>query len=164
LNVGGKVLEKLLIERINRHVFSNSLLNENQYGFRPQKSTTDAALAVKEFALDSLRRNKCVILVSLDVKGGFRCCMVAKCTKQLAQHSLPQKPLPSDSQLLLRQGSKPPSKHAHGEESSDEGLLPGIMLRSWVLEHYVQHTAKPRLLKPHEGNSIRGRSCNHDFR
>jgi hypothetical protein len=27
LNVGGKVLEKLLIDRINHHVFSNSLLN-----------------------------------------------------------------------------------------------------------------------------------------
>jgi hypothetical protein len=27
LNVGGNVLEKLLIDRINHHVFSNSLLN-----------------------------------------------------------------------------------------------------------------------------------------
>jgi hypothetical protein len=37
LNVGGKYLEKLLIDRINHHIFSNSLLNENQYGFLPQK-------------------------------------------------------------------------------------------------------------------------------
>jgi hypothetical protein len=50
LNVGGKVLEKLLIGRINHHVFSNSLLNENQYGFLPQKSTVDAAMAAKGFA------------------------------------------------------------------------------------------------------------------
>jgi hypothetical protein len=48
LNVGGKVLEKLLIDRINYHVFSNSLLNENQYGFLPQKSKTDVALAAKD--------------------------------------------------------------------------------------------------------------------
>jgi hypothetical protein len=40
LNVGGKVLEKLQIERINHHIFSNSL---------PQKSTIDAALAAKGF-------------------------------------------------------------------------------------------------------------------
>ena len=71
LNVGGKVLEKLLIDRINHHVFSNSLLNENQYGFRPQKSTTDAALTVKGFARESLQQKKCVILVSLDVRGAF---------------------------------------------------------------------------------------------
>jgi hypothetical protein len=30
LNVGGKVLEKLIIYKINHHVFSNSLLNGNQ--------------------------------------------------------------------------------------------------------------------------------------
>jgi hypothetical protein len=49
LNVGVKVLEKLLIDRINHHIFSNSLVNENQYGLLPQKSTIDAALAAKEF-------------------------------------------------------------------------------------------------------------------
>ena len=30
LNIGGKVLENLLIDRINHHVFSNCLINENQ--------------------------------------------------------------------------------------------------------------------------------------
>ena len=39
LNVGGKVLEKLLIDRINHHIPSHRLLNGNQYGFLPQKST-----------------------------------------------------------------------------------------------------------------------------
>ena len=37
INIGGKVPEKLLIDRINHHLYSNSLLNKNQYGFRPQK-------------------------------------------------------------------------------------------------------------------------------
>jgi hypothetical protein len=45
LNLGDKVLEKLLIDRINHHLHSNSLLNKNQYGFLPQKNTVDAALA-----------------------------------------------------------------------------------------------------------------------
>jgi hypothetical protein len=45
LNTGGKLLEKLLIERINYHLYSNNLLNNNQFGFTPQKSTVDAALA-----------------------------------------------------------------------------------------------------------------------
>jgi len=30
LNIGGKGLEKLLIDRINHHIFSNSLLNVNE--------------------------------------------------------------------------------------------------------------------------------------
>ena len=61
LNVGGKVLEKLLIDRINHHVFSNRLLNGNQYGFIPQKSTIDAALAVKSFIRENLQQ-KTVLL------------------------------------------------------------------------------------------------------
>jgi len=38
INVGGKVLEKLLITRIQHHLYSNNLLNEHQYGFTPQKT------------------------------------------------------------------------------------------------------------------------------
>jgi hypothetical protein len=64
LNVGGKILEKLLIDRILHHVYSNNLLNKKPYGFIPQKSTLDAEMAVKE-------AKKCVILVSLDVQGAF---------------------------------------------------------------------------------------------
>jgi hypothetical protein len=71
LNIGGKVLEKLLIDRINHHVFSSSLLNGNQYGFLPQKSTVDAALAVKSFIRDNLLQKNCIVMVGLDVKGAF---------------------------------------------------------------------------------------------
>jgi ribonuclease HI len=71
LNIGGKVLEKLLIDRINHHLHSNSLLNKNQYGFLPQKSTVDAALAAKEFAQAHLQQKNLVIMTSLDVKGAF---------------------------------------------------------------------------------------------
>jgi hypothetical protein len=37
LNIGGKVLEKLLINRIMHFLYSNDLLNQNQFGFSPQK-------------------------------------------------------------------------------------------------------------------------------
>ena len=71
LNVGGKVLEKLLIDRVNHHVYSNNLLNENQYGFLPQRSTVDAAMAAKCFAKANLQQRNFVIMISLDVKGVF---------------------------------------------------------------------------------------------
>jgi len=38
LNVGGKVLEKLLINRIMHFLYSNELLNQNQFGFTTQKA------------------------------------------------------------------------------------------------------------------------------
>jgi hypothetical protein len=43
------VLENLLINRINHHVFTHDITNKNQYGFTPQRCTTDAAMAVKGF-------------------------------------------------------------------------------------------------------------------
>jgi hypothetical protein len=47
LNIGGKIFEKLLIDRINHNLYSNRLLNRNQYVFLPQKSRVDPALAAK---------------------------------------------------------------------------------------------------------------------
>jgi hypothetical protein len=70
INVGGKVLEKILISRIV-HIYSNNLLNQNQYGFTPRKSTTDATLAVKDYIEEGIRRGYITILVSLDIRGVF---------------------------------------------------------------------------------------------
>jgi len=49
LNTGGKVLEKLLRNRITHHVFTLDIMSKNQFGFTPQSSTTRAAMAVKGF-------------------------------------------------------------------------------------------------------------------
>ena len=68
---GGKVLEKLLINRINHHVYTRGHMNENQFGFRQQKSTVDAALAIKDSVQKSLEAGDVVALVSLDVQGAF---------------------------------------------------------------------------------------------
>jgi hypothetical protein len=37
IDSGGKVLEKLLINRINHHVYSREYMSDNQFGFRLQK-------------------------------------------------------------------------------------------------------------------------------
>ena len=71
LNISGKLLEKLLIDRIQHHLYSNSLMNNNQYGFIPQKSTVDAALTAKSFAEKHLQNKKYLVFISLDVKGAF---------------------------------------------------------------------------------------------
>jgi len=48
LNTGGKVLEKLMINRIYHHIHTKEHINKNQYGFRPQKITIDAVMALKD--------------------------------------------------------------------------------------------------------------------
>jgi hypothetical protein len=65
------VLEKLLINRINHHVFSRGYMNDSQFGFRPQKSTVDAARAIKVFVQESLDAGEVIALVSLDGQGAF---------------------------------------------------------------------------------------------
>ena len=50
LDIGGKVLEKVLINRINHHMFSQGFMNKNQYGFTPQKGTIDVAMADFRFS------------------------------------------------------------------------------------------------------------------
>jgi len=71
LNIGGKILEKLLINRINHHMQRNELMTSNHYGFIPQRSTTNAALEVKKFIEPELEKRKVVIMTSLDVQGAF---------------------------------------------------------------------------------------------
>jgi hypothetical protein len=71
LNVGGKVLEKVMINIINHHVYTNDYINKNQYGFNPQQNTTDAAMAVKDFVEDGFSSGEVATLVSLDVVGAF---------------------------------------------------------------------------------------------
>ena len=71
INIGGKLLKKLMIDRIMFHRHSNDLFNDNHYGFIPQKGTVDAAMEVKTFIEESLRLKQCAVIVSLDVKGAF---------------------------------------------------------------------------------------------
>ena len=65
------MLEKLLINRINHHVFAHDIMNKNQYGFTLQRCTTNAAMTVKGFVEEGLAAGEIIVLVSLDVKGAF---------------------------------------------------------------------------------------------
>jgi hypothetical protein len=52
-------------------MYTVTILNENQYGFLPQRRTVDAAMAAKGFAQVNLQQRNFVIMISLDVKGAF---------------------------------------------------------------------------------------------
>ena len=65
------MLEKLLINRIMYHVNKTEFLVPNQFGFIPQRSTTDTAMKVKQFIGPELERRRVVIMSSLNVKGAY---------------------------------------------------------------------------------------------
>jgi hypothetical protein len=87
INVGGKVLEKLLINRIMHHIYTYKLLNQNQFGFTPKKSTTDATMAAKEFVEEGLHQG---LLVSLGVKGAFDAAWWPSILKTLKDFNCPK--------------------------------------------------------------------------
>jgi len=69
--VEGKILEKILINRIMHYVYGNNLLTNNQFGFTPKKSATDAALAVKEYLEGGMTEGHIAIRISLNVRDVF---------------------------------------------------------------------------------------------
>jgi len=64
-------MEKILVTRINYWAYFTRFISNNQYGFTPQKSTTDAAMAVKNFVEEGLKAGEVIVLVGLDVRGAF---------------------------------------------------------------------------------------------
>ena len=71
LNTEGKVLEKVLSKRITHHLYTTEYINENNYGFTPEKNTVDAAMQVKEYLETHIQRRGVAIMVTLDVQGDF---------------------------------------------------------------------------------------------
>ena len=60
-NIWGTLLERLMIDRVLFHIYSNDMFNDNQYGFTPQRGTVDAAMDVKNFIEESLRLKQCTV-------------------------------------------------------------------------------------------------------
>ena len=65
----GKVLEKMLIGRIQWHILQT--LNPRQYGFMPQRGTEDALYDAMMHIKQELSGKKIVLVVSLDIEGAF---------------------------------------------------------------------------------------------
>lgn len=90
LNVAAKVLEKVMINRINYYAHTNDYLNKNQYGFTPQQTTIDAVMAVKDFTEVAFSSGEIVTLVSLDVEGAFNSAWWPNVLKSLNESGCPR--------------------------------------------------------------------------
>ena len=84
------MLENILINRINHHVFSQGFVNGNLFGFTPQKGTIDAAMAVKVFVKEGLAAGEVIALVSLDVQGAFDAVWWPRILKELRACGCPK--------------------------------------------------------------------------
>ena len=71
------------------YAYSNNLLNHNQFGFTPKKSTIDAVQAAKEY-LEGTSEGHITIIVSLDVKGAFDAAWWPSILKALREFQCPK--------------------------------------------------------------------------
>jgi len=137
INTGGKLLEKLLIGRIDYHLHSNNLLNSNQYGFIPQKSTVDIALAVKQYAQSHIRQRNYVIMVSLDVQGAFDAAWWPGILCNLRATNCPRN-LYNLARSYFRERVALLRTNTQNRKECNEGMPSRIMLRSRFLERTIQ--------------------------
>jgi citrate lyase alpha subunit len=67
----------ILINRIMHYLNKNNLMNQNEFGFTPGKSTTDAILAVTDYIEERIKQRDITILMSR-CKIRVRCSLVAE--------------------------------------------------------------------------------------
>ncbi|KAI5701029.1 hypothetical protein M8J75_005366 [Diaphorina citri] len=75
LNSFGKLYEKMILKRLLTEIDEKQLIDTNQYGFLPGKSTTQAINEVVKISMNEIKkkrwkRNLC-ILIALDIRNAF---------------------------------------------------------------------------------------------
>ncbi|GBM44990.1 putative RNA-directed DNA polymerase from transposon X-element [Araneus ventricosus] len=67
----GKVLEKLLIQRLNYHLERLNKISDKQYGFREGRSTELAIHHLIQKINEGKKKNPHVLVLPIDIKGAF---------------------------------------------------------------------------------------------
>ncbi|XP_054282592.1 uncharacterized protein LOC128999877 [Macrosteles quadrilineatus] len=68
-----KILEKIVLQRLLEHLFSNQLLTERQHGFVKGKSTTTALIDFVESVIDDIDSGNNVVGIFVDMIKAFDC-------------------------------------------------------------------------------------------
>ena len=71
LSVVGKVLERVVTDVVCHHLRDNYLLSEQQFGFRPGRSTSDLLMLLTKKWQDALDGGLDTVVVALDIAGAF---------------------------------------------------------------------------------------------
>ena len=83
-----KVFERIIFKQLLGFLNKFSLLNKNQYGFRPHRSTTQAILDNLNFIYENLDNDYTVISIFLDFSKAFDCIDHAILLRKLYQYGI----------------------------------------------------------------------------
>lgn len=71
INVFGKLLEKLITNRLTHHLYKTNNNNTKQFGFKLQTSTTHAITSALNHVYSAKKQHQHTIIASLDIKAAF---------------------------------------------------------------------------------------------
>lgn len=71
LNGLGKIYERLLSRRINKHLDEKNAISDQQFGFRSGRSTIDAIARLKETVAPRLNERRLTAAIGVDIKNAF---------------------------------------------------------------------------------------------
>ena len=80
-----KVMESIITSDINSFIFSNGLISDHQFGFKPGHSTLDMLLLLSQQWMDVLNVKHYIRAISLDISRAFD----RDCTLPCSPNSLP---------------------------------------------------------------------------
>ncbi|GIY78163.1 putative 115 kDa protein in type-1 retrotransposable element R1DM [Caerostris darwini] len=96
----GKVLDKLIPERLSYHLESDQILSDNQYGFRKNRSTVLALQNIPDFHEEASNSQQMTCLISIDMPNAFNAVDWNLLNKKIQSINLP-KYIKSIIQLFL---------------------------------------------------------------
>ena len=89
----GKLLEEMMLQRLQGHMVGENGLSENQFGFRKGRSTVDAIQAVADIATKAKRgtgkRNGFCALISIDIRNAFNTARWNICIEAMVRKKVP---------------------------------------------------------------------------
>ena len=93
LDTMGKLLEEMILQRLQGHMVRENGLSENQFGFRKGKSTVDAIQAVVNIATKARRgtgkRKGFCTLISIDIRNAFNTAIWNICIEAMLRKKVP---------------------------------------------------------------------------
>ena len=89
----GKLLEEMILQRLQGHMVRENGLSDNQFGFRNRRSTIDAIQAVVDIANKARRgtgkRKGFCALISIDIRNAFNTARWNICIEAMARKKVP---------------------------------------------------------------------------
>lgn len=134
----GKLLDKILAERLGHFLESNGGLSDRQYGFRKRRGTVDAIGRAVEIIRETKAEGKHALVVALDIKNAFNSAWYPKLRRALADTGCPTNLARAVSSFLADRSVESEGVVAETERGCPQGSCLGPILWLVIMEGWFR--------------------------